>query len=126
MFYGAGSNLQWNLGECSGDDRNYGKSFASIIVIISWMDGETAYNARDMSLCYEKQRYMSHIYYTNLRYVETRHMGPYYTIWRKTNVLEKHTAPILQTCFDFDAIRYYTITMKGTYRYSTQSYAVRG
>lgn len=34
-------------------------------------------------------------------------MGPYCTIWRKTNVLEKHTAPTLLTYFDFDAIQIY-------------------
>lgn len=65
---------------------------------------------------YETYIIRTYVYGTNLRYVETRYMGPYCTIWRKTNVLEKHTAPILLTCFDFDAIRY-TITMKGTYRY---------
>lgn len=63
MFYCAGSNLQWNLGECSGDDRNYGKSFASIIVIISWMDGETAYNARNMSYI-TRNSVIWDIYYT--------------------------------------------------------------
>lgn len=77
------------------------------------MDGGTAYNARDMSyvtrnsVIWAIYIIRTYVYGTNLRYAETRHMGPYCTIWRKTNVLEKHTAPTLLTYFDFDAIQIY-------------------